>query len=63
MPAKHEPVTAEVIRWAIDESGYSKAEIASAPPMCSWSVKTRWAVRTTSHCARLVVASSPQSAI
>ena len=29
MPAKHEPVTAEVIRWAIDESGYSKAEIAA----------------------------------
>lgn len=30
MPAKYEPVTAEVIRWAIDESGYSDAEIARA---------------------------------
>lgn len=29
MPAKHEPVTPDVIRWAIDESGYSHAEIAS----------------------------------
>lgn len=29
MPAKYEPVTAEVIRWAIDESGYSAAEIAA----------------------------------
>lgn len=45
MPAKHEPVTAEVIRWAIDESGYSDAEIARAlktpeDAVRSWSIGT-----------------------
>ena len=29
MPANREPVTPEVVRWAIDESGYAPAEIAA----------------------------------